>query len=416
MINTFTILIWISKSRINKKQKAPIYGRITVNGERAEISLKHFIETDKWNGQTGVVRGFSEEAKMINTSINNFKIKMRKIYEKLIESEELFTAETIKNKYFGIDDKSHTLIFVFDKHLRDLQELVNKTIGQATIRKYKSTSKFLTEFMRLFYKKDDLYLKELRLSFINDFEHFLKVNHNNKPHSAKKHIQRLKRIIKVAMVNDWLDRDPFLGYTIRCENVNREFLNNEDLCTIEQKQLSIDRLSMVRDIFIFSCYTGISYADICNLTPENMSVGIDGEKWIRCQRQKTDIPFSIPLLPKAVGIINKYSDNPKAVYTGKLLPVLSNQRMNSYLKEIADVCGISKNLTFHMARHTFATTVALSNGVPIETLSKILGHTSIRTTQGYAKVVESKISEDMRKLKEKLLIVSLQNKDSAISV
>lgn len=204
---------------------------------------------------------------------------------------------------------------------------------------------------------------------------------------------------------DWLEKDPFAKYKLHFEKVERGHLSQTELKVMESKRFSIERLQAVLDMFLFSCYTGLAYIDISNLTPANIVKGIDGQDWLSTRREKTDTKVQVPLLPQADKIIKKYQDHPAAIANDKVFPVITNQRMNGYLKEIAEICGIHKNLTFHLARHTFATTVTLSNGVPIESVSKMLGHTSIRTTQIYAKVVEQKLSEDMMNLKKRLVNV-----------
>ncbi len=217
-----------------------------------------------------------------------------------------------------------------------------------------------------------------------------------------KHLERLRKMAKFAVRLEWIDRDPFENFQLRFTKVERGFLTKEELLKIENKQFSISRLQWIRDLFIFSCYTGLAYTDVMQLTPSNVIIGIDGKYWIKTIRQKTEVQVNVPLLPKAIEIIKKYKDDPKSNVKGSLFPVISNQKLNSYLKEIGDVCGIEKNMTFHLARHTFATTVTLSNGVPMETVSRMLGHTKITTTQIYAKVLEKKIGEDMDLLQIKL--------------
>jgi site-specific recombinase XerD len=201
---------------------------------------------------------------------------------------------------------------------------------------------------------------------------------------------------------EWVNKDPFAKYKQKFDKVNREFLSKEELAKIENRELSVVRLQWVRDLFVFSCYTGLAYIDTMRLSPANITIGIDSEYWLITKRQKTSNPVRVPLLPKALQIIDKYKGHPRALTEGTLFPVISNQKLNSYLKEIADLCGIHKNLTFHLARHTFATTIMLTNGVPIESVSKMLGHSKITTTQVYAKVIEQKLSVDMKTLKEKL--------------
>jgi site-specific recombinase XerD len=221
-----------------------------------------------------------------------------------------------------------------------------------------------------------------------------------------KHIIRVKKMVHLAIRLEWISKDPFANYKLKIQKVNREHLSEKELKTMENKIFDIDRIDMIRDLFVFCCYTGLTYVDVINLKHDNIVEAADGEMWVRTCRQKTDIPVNTPLLPKAVEILKKYKDNQRALLTNTVFPVVSNQKVNAYLKEIAEVCGIKKNITFHLARHTFATTVTLSNGVPIETVSKMLGHTKIATTQIYAKVLEKKISEDMAALKSKLTSVS----------
>jgi integrase len=217
-----------------------------------------------------------------------------------------------------------------------------------------------------------------------------------------KYITCVKKMAIRALRNGWLQRDPFLGFNMALREVEREALTEEELHAMETKTFPAERLTQVRDIFLFSCFTGLAYADLQKLRRSEISTGIDGGKWIFTRRQKTDSSSRIPVLPMALDILQKYSDHPQCQIQDKVLPILSNQKMNAYLKEIADCCGISKSLTFHIARHTFATTITLSNGVPIETVSKMLGHRNLKTTQHYAKILDKKVSQDMLALKEKL--------------
>jgi site-specific recombinase XerD len=209
-------------------------------------------------------------------------------------------------------------------------------------------------------------------------------------------------MVNMAVIMDWLAKDPFAKYRQHFDKVERFYLTKEELSAIENKKFSIERLQTVKDLFLFSCYTGLAYIDTMNLTAGNIIKGIDGNDWLITSRQKTDTDVRVPLLPQAEELIKKYKDHPKAANHGTLFPVISNQKTNAYLKEIADLCNINKAITFHIARHTFATTITLSNGVPIESVSKMLGHTTIRSTQVYAKVVEQKLSEDMQNLKKRM--------------
>ena len=243
---------------------------------------------------------------------------------------------------------------------------------------------------------------------MTNFEYYLKTYKplgHQKPlgnNGLMKHMERFRKMINVALKNEWLDKDPFRAYKLKFNRYERGYLTETELKKIEEKDFKINRLQAVKDLFIFSCYTGLAYIDTLALTKQHIVQGIDEGSWLITHRKKTHTPVKIPLLPKALFIIEKYSNNPKCLAEGSLLPNMSNQKLNSYLKEMADVCGIEKNLTFHLARHTFATTVTLSNGVPIESVSKMLGHTKISTTQVYAKVIERKLSDDMILLRQKL--------------
>ena len=217
------------------------------------------------------------------------------------------------------------------------------------------------------------------------------------------HLKYMKKVANIAVTHDWLDKNPFQNFRCTTREVRREFLMPEELQLLAEKPLSVRRLAEVRNIFIFSCYTGYAYSDVLKLTPDHILTSINIKKWIMTQRIKTETKSNVPLLPQVLAVLQKYADDPECLAPGRLLPVKSNQKLNAYLKEIADVCGIKKPLTFHIARHTFATTVTLTNGVPIETVSSMLGHKNLRTTQIYAKVVEHKVGEDMDRLEERLI-------------
>jgi site-specific recombinase XerD len=241
----------------------------------------------------------------------------------------------------------------------------------------------------------------LNYEFITEYEFWLKSVRKCDHNTTMKYLANVKKIVIRCLKNGWLQKDPFIGFNMAKKEVERTALTEFELQTLSTKTFPVERLSIVKDIFLFSCYSGLAYADLQKLKRSEIVIGMDGEKWIFTKRQKTDISSRIPLLPAALQILNRYAEYPQCKYGDKVLPVLSNQKMNAYLKEIADVCGITKNLTYHIARHTFATTVTLSNGVPIETVSKMLGHRNLKTTQHYAKILDKKISEDMKSLRDK---------------
>jgi site-specific recombinase XerD len=233
------------------------------------------------------------------------------------------------------------------------------------------------------------------------YDFYLRSERNCNNNSTVKYLKNFKKIILICIANGWLDKDPFIKYKPKVRPVKRDYLTADELEAIGSQSLANDRISQVRDIFLFSCYTGLAYADVKKLKRSEIVIGNDGQKWIFTSRQKTETDSRIPLLPKALQLMEIYKEHPQCIDNGLLLPVLSNQKMNSYLKEIADACGIIKELTYHIARHTFATTVTLANGVSIESVSKMLGHTNIRTTQHYAKILDLKVGQDMALIKEK---------------
>lgn len=402
MENLFNSIVYLRNSKINKKGDAPIYGRVTLNGARFDVSLQVSCKPKNWDSNKGLVKGNSEEARYKNKQITNFLLKTRKIYVDMVEKSEYLDINQIRDIYTGKTISKRTLLKIFKEHLEYLNSLLGIDYEKATIVKYNTTFKHLSSFLKVRYGKSDIFLQELKLNFIVQFEHYLKVDLQNAQNSTYKHLQRFKRIINIAVENDWLDKDPFKGYSIKKEQKDRGFLTTDELKSLETKEILITRLDEVRDMFVFSCYTGLAYIDIFKLEKSDIKIGIDGEKWIKIKRHKTKTNSMIPILSKALEIIQKYSNHPKVINTERLLPVLTNQKTNAYLKEIADICGINKNLTFHIARHTFATTVTLTNGVPIETVSKMLGHKKITTTQIYSKVVEQKVSYDMQILRDKL--------------
>jgi integrase len=398
---TFSILIWANKTKATQ-DGAPLFARITIDRKRAEISLKRKVNSSKWNAKGGFLEGTNEETRGINNYIIQVKAELSKMYERMQILEEHITAESLKLKFLGVTVEKKTLLQVVDYHNEQMSKMVGIDVVKITFAKYQCLRKKLATFLKYQYKKSDTYLNDLDHLFLTNFEYYLKSQLKNAHNTAMKDIKNLKKILNEAVQNYWLNKNPFTNYKCTHKKVNREVLTNEEITIIENKDFKIERMQHVKDLFIFSCYTGLSYADVMKLTPKNIMLGIDGGYWIYTNRKKTNTSLRIPILPKALAIIEKYKEQPIIINSGALLPHFSNQKLNSYLKEIADVCSIEKNLTFHLARHTFATTITLTNGVPIETVSKLLGHSSIKITQIYAKVVEKKISEDMSVLKSKL--------------
>ncbi|WP_289022334.1 site-specific integrase [uncultured Salegentibacter sp.] len=401
MQNLLSILFYIKRSKTNKQGKVPVYMRITYNGKRAEVSTMRRVELNKWNSKANCFKGQSNEAKSINRHLDIMKNRLYTIFQKLQDSDENISAAVLKDIFIGNDDSSKKgILEMFQDHNLRMEKLVNKDYSFRTLQRYETTKKHLTNFIASHFKTDDFRVKDIDIKFINSFIYYLKTDLNLSHNSALKYLAYLKKVVRMAVANGWLEKDPFYNFKLKRQVIDREFLTKEEIIKIMEKSLSIRRMEQVRDAFIFSCYTGCSYSDIEKLTAQNIIRGIDGTQWLKFKRTKTKSLSSIPLLKVPEELIKKYKNitNPK----GTLLPVLSNQKTNSYLKEIADACGIEKNLTFHVARHTFATTITLSNGVPIESVSKMLGHKSIKITQHYAKILDGKLSEDMNNLRSRM--------------
>lgn len=400
MEHRLKILFWLYRSKMNEKGLAPIYMRLTVASKKTEIATGHFAKPEKWDIKRGEVKGKHEEANQINQALGIFKSKTLKIYNQLSDEKAEISVDTIKAELFGKNKERKTLLEVVNWHIFRVKEQVGTEYAFATYKRYKTVQNKVEKFLKNHYQRQDILLSEININFITEFEHFLKAQEGISHNSACKYIKMFKRFINLALTYGWLERNPFAGYRIKSREKERGYLTADEVDSIFNKQIGIKRVAQVRDIFIFSCYTGLAYADVKKLSKDHLITGIDKQKWIITNRTKTDIRSSIPLLPRALDILKKYENYSDS--GEMLLPVLSNQKMNAYLKEVADICGISKLLTFHLARHTFATTITLTNGVPIETVSKMLGHTNLKTTQIYAKVVDTKISYDMERLKERL--------------
>jgi site-specific recombinase XerD len=408
---TFSILIWANKAKMTA-DGLPIFARVTIDGKRAEISLKKKVVSNRWDSKSGSMKGNNEESKTINNYISQVKSELFKIYTQMQMFDEIITAESLKLKFTGEKEEKKSLLQVFDFHNDEMLKSVGVNVERVTLTKYLTVRKKVAKFILHQYKKNDMYLHELNHQFVTNFEFYLKTVDHIDHNTTMRYIRNLKKIINDAVRNEWILRNPFDSFKCSLKKVDRDILSMEEISLMQEKDFRIPRLAQVKDLFIFSCYTGLAYVDIMKLTPQNLAIGIDGGSWLMTHRKKTEESVKIPLLPEALEIIRKYKNHPDVIHSGGILPRMSNQKLNSYLKEIADLCGINKNLTFHLARHTFATTITLTNGVPMETVSKLLGHSSIKTTQIYSKVIEKKVSEDMSLLRTRLSENILQKKVS----
>jgi len=317
-----------------------------------------------------------------------------------MEEDKVLSSDAIKSRYLGEDDNSKTLKELIAYHNGNMIHVLKS----GTMKNYYTTERYLQRFLQKKKRVKDIYLKQLNFRFITDFEHYLRTYKNSKKqlmlsnNGVMKHLERFKKMINLAIKLEWMHKNPFSQFQLKYDKYDRAYLNERELGLLENTEFTTERLQKIKDCFVFSCYTGLSYIDVKELTESNIVRGIDNNNWVYTKREKTDEQVKVPILPKAWAILEKYKVKKEQDVLTNLLPISSNQKTNAYLKEIAKDCGIYKNITFHVARHTFATTVMLSNGVPIETVSKLLGHTKLSTTQIYARVIESKISEDIQNL------------------
>ena len=399
-LQTFTVSAIIRRNKANKKGQVPIVIRINVNNEISEISTQQRINPKNWDSVNGRVKGRDKISQSINDTIDIFRIKARQYFNKCIESGTEIDTQSVKNAILGIVDKGHTLMSIVAEMVTDVKAKVGVNYSFSCYCAYVATERHLKKFLETKYQTTDYKLKNLNYKFISDFEVHLKTIGRNRQNGTIKHIQRLRLAIKLAMKQELLQRDPFIQYSITKEKVIRKPLNQDELNRIRKKKFESARLAVVKDMFLFTCYTGLSFGDAKSLTAAHIMRGVDNQKWIFIDRKKTGNPCTIPLLPPAEAIIKKYEDNPKVIESGRLLPIPSNQKFNDYLKEIAELCGIMKKLTVHIGRHTFATTIALENGVPIEIVKEILGHDKLETTEIYAKVTQKHIAASVRNLRK----------------
>ena len=401
MNTKLSILFFVKRTKSNVDGLLPIFIRVTLNGARIEFSTKRFTTSEKWSVEGNRMKGTSAEAKATNSYLDTLKAKIYDYQQQLIREDNLVNAENMRNKILGIEKRSHMLIGIFQQHNDEIKALVGREFATATYTRYETSLKHTVDFLRWKYKVSDIDIRKINHETITSYEFYLKSVRKCNQNTTAKYIKNFGKIVRICLANGWIVRNPFINYKCKIVEVERAFLSQDEIETMFNKVFATDRLNQVKDIFLFSCFTGLAYVDVKKLSRKNIGFGVDGEKWIFINRTKTDTRSNIPILPIAAFILEKYENHPQVVNQDKLLPILSNQKMNSYLKEIADACGITKELTFHIARHTFATTVTLSNGVPIESVSKMLGHKNIKTTQHYAKILDLKVSDDMKILREK---------------
>jgi len=397
-METYSALFYAKKVK-NNSRISTIYLRITISGKRTEISTGQVIKTSQWGIRSGKIAGNTPNTKQLNSFLEGIRAKLFECYNSLLNDGKEITCENLRNRYLGIEDSKVTLIEVFQDHNSKMEKLIGKEFSKGTWERYETSLRHTQAFMKWKFNITDIDVRHINPGFIADYEFYLRTVRNCSNNSAIKYIRNFQKIINICIDNEWINKNPFANYKSKIVNVDVRFLTDLQLKKIKEKKFISERLRIVRDIFVFCCFTGLAYIDVKNLTKYKVIGGIDGGLWIKIKRTKTNVEASIPILEDAQEILDKYKNHPKCVNENTVLPVLSNQKMNEYLKEIGALCGINFDITFHTARHTFATTVTLNNGVPLETVSKMLGHTNIRMTQHYAKIQDKKIGKDISVLK-----------------
>ena len=401
---TFGLLFYIRRDKTNKKGEAPVFMRLTINGERADASLKRFIEPHAWNSAKGKANEKSRGGKDLNLYLDAISANILRIQRDLELDKKEVSAQIILNRYLGKEQSDrHTLMEVFRAHNEKCRALSGISLAPGTVIRYETTLRLTEEFLQKSYQKEDCYLDEVTNQFIEDFEFFLKTVRRCCHNTTSKYLMNFKKIVRIALAKGWMKKDPFAQIRFHLDPVEREFLEKQELKAMLNKAISIPRLAQVRDIFCFCCLTGLAFTDVQQLKEEHLVADIHGKIWIRKARQKTKNMCNIPLLDEAQKIIDRYREHPYCQTHGVLLPVCSNQKMNSYLKELADICGIRKNLSTHVARHTFAT-LTLASGATIDNVAKMLGHANVNMTRRYAKVLDSSIMRDMEVVAENMAL------------
>lgn len=402
--DSFRVLFFLKKTRLLKNGEASVCMRITVNGTRVENNIRKSIAPALWSQAKETARGKSRRACDLNTYIEEARIKLYQIFCELEQQNRPVTAHLLQELFFGQEkpEEVRTLLGTMQEHNDQCRALVGTDYALITVRRYESCRRYLAELIRQRYGKEDLPLTEVNGELVRAFAFYLKTEKGCQQNTVIRYMKCLKKITNLARANDWMAKDPFLGIRFHEKEVVREFLTMDELQTIYRKEFPLERLTLVRDVFIFAAFTGLAFIDVQQLAPEHIVRDNNGNLWIRKPRQKTKNMCNIPLLNIPQEILRKYANHPTCRKKGVLLPVPCNQKMNSYLKEIADICMIRKNLTTHCARHSYATSVCLANGVSLENVAKMLGHSNIKMTQHYARVLDSSILRDMNQVQAAL--------------
>jgi len=380
-----------------------IYLRITVDGVPKETSTRQQWDVTRWSQKTERATGNKEDARSVNFFLDTLQTKIQQYKGDLLLHGQTITSQKLIDHVLGKTVSKAKIVEEFQKHNDELLALVKRgeyAIG--THVRFEIAKKHVKEFVLFKYNVDDMDFHELNFEFVKDYEFYLKTVKNISHNTAVKYITNFKKIVLLAIDKDIIAADPFKRFKAKKIKIHKKPLSSQELALLEHHTFSTPRLATVRDIFVFQCYTGLAYIDAFNLKKSDIKSGIDGEMWIITERQKTGSNINVPLLPKAKAVMERYKDHPLCLQRNSVLPVTSNQKMNAYLKEIADLCGIESILNTHKARRTFGSTVTLNNDVPIHVVKELLGHQSVKQTEEYAITEQQSVGREMKQLQQRL--------------
>ena len=407
---TMKILFFVLKTKLLKNGEAPILMRITINGQYEETRIQRSVPLKLWNAAKGCSKGKDRTSNELNSYLSELATRALEKYKELILEQAISTPSLILKRVFGKDTEMRTLLGAIRQEIKEMEKVVNIDYAPVTINRYKNVLKKLENSIPTFYDKEDITFHELTPEFIKAFDLHLKTEVGLCRNTIVRYMKCFKKITNMALAKGWMKKDAFYGYKMEQDETDPVFLTYDELQTVMNKEFTIPRLVLVRDIFIFACFTGLAFADVSTLKKEDLVQDNNGDWWIRKGRiklmhqHKASSICNIPLLPVPLTILKKYENNPICIKSKCCLPVPCNQKMNSYLKEIADFCGIKKNITTHTARHTFGTTITLANNVPLQDVSVMLGHASTRMTQHYARVLNVNLKKSMLNVKKQLAL------------
>jgi len=399
----FSLIFYISRTKAKKNGEVPVLMKININGNRVVMNLQRSINPNDWDSARARALGRTNEARIFNEYLETIRVKAHKKFTELLAYTDEVTPQMLRDAILGVKStKSKQIIDIWQDYVADLFKLIGKEVTRATYQKHSRAMRYFEEFLKKKYQASDVSIKSVNFQMIQQFSIFLKTDKECNHNTTIKFLQNLKTVTRLSIRSGWLLKDPFNGISLTLKEVDRPYLSHEEIERLIAFNSPFDRLNRVRDFFVFSCFTGLAYIDVSKLKRSEIEGNEESGFWIRTRRQKTGGRANIPLLDIPMSIINNYSRLELLRANDPILPILSNQKMNAYLKELADLCGIEKQLSFHVARHTFATTVTMMNGVPIETVSKMLGHKNLQSTQHYARIVDKKVGDDMKLLAAKL--------------